>query len=265
MNIIKRELRANLKSLIIWSLSMVFLVYVGMVKYSAFSQAGQSINTLFEQMPPALLKIFSMEGLDLTKISAFYALFYLYFNLLGGIHASMLGATIISKEERDKTADFLFVKPIQRKKIITGKVIAAVINVLILNAVTCISSIVFIDMYNTGESITSEVFRLIIALLFIQIVFLSIGLAISAIVKSTKKATGLVTFVLLTMFMLSVGIDLNEDLKALVFLTPFKYFATKDVMYNANYSVSSLLLVVIITCVGLWITYQVYPKKDLHV
>jgi len=265
MNIIKRELHANLKSLVIWSLAMIFLVYVGMVKYSAFSQAGQSINTLFEQMPPALLKIFAIEGLDLTKISAFYALFYLYFNLLGGIHASMLGATIISKEERDKTADFLFVKPVQRTKIITGKVIAAVINVLILNAVTCISSIVFIDMYNTGETITPEVIRLIVALLFIQIVFLSIGFATSAVVSTTKRATGLVTFVLLTMFMISVGIDLNEDLSVLTFLTPFKYFSTKDVMYDAHYSLSSLLLVGLITCIGLGITYRVYPKKDLHV
>lgn len=265
MNIIKRELRANLKSLIIWSLAMVFLIFVGMIKYSAFAQTGESINDLFAQMPPALLKVFAIEGMDLTKISTFYALFYLYFNLLAGIHASMLGATIISKEERDKTADFLFVKPVVRSKIITSKIIAAFINIVILNAVTCVSSIYFIDMYNTGDSITGEVFRLILALFFIQLIFLSIGFAMSALVKTSKKATGLVTLLLLSMFMLSVGIDLNEKLKVLKFLTPFKYFDTKDVMDQANYSITSILLVIGICIVGLCVTYVIYPKKDLHV
>lgn len=265
MNVIKRELRANLKSLIIWSLSMTFLVYVGMVKYSAFAAAGQSVNEIFEQLPPAMMKIFEIGGLDLTKISAFYALFYLYFNLLSGIHASMLGATIISKEERDKTADFLFVKPVERHKIITSKLIAALINVLVLNIVTCVASIYFISVYNTGDSITMEVLRSILALFFVQITFLSVGFASSALVQTTKKATGLSTLIILTTFMLSVGIDLNEDLDFLKYLTPFKYFNIAKVMNDATYPIVSLVLVFVIVILGLCVIYYKYPKKDLHV
>lgn len=265
MNVIKRELRANLKSLIIWSLSMMFLTYVGMVKYSAFAATGDSINTIFEQFPPAMMQIFGIEGLDLTKISAFYALFYLYFNLLAGIHAAMLGATIISKEERDKTADFLFVKPLDRHKIITGKLIAAFINILILNFVTCFASIYFIGIYNTGDSITVEVIRSIVALFFIQITFMSIGFASSALTKTTKRATGMATFTILATFMLSIGIDLNKDLEFLKFLTPFKYFKISEVMKDANYSVVSLVLVAVIVVFGLFMTYYIYPHKDLHV
>lgn len=265
MNVIKRELRANLKSLIIWSLGMIFLTYVGMVKYSAFASTGDSINTIFEQFPPAMMKVFGIEGLDLTKISAFYALFYLYFNLLAGIHAAMLGATIISKEERDKTADFLFVKPVQRHQIITGKLIAALINVIVLNIVTCVSSIYFVGIYNTGDSITNEVIRSIIALFLLQITFMSIGFVSSALTKSTKRATGMATFTILATFILSIGIDLNKDIEFLKVLTPFKYFKISEVMKDANYSIVSLIFVTVIVFIGLFMTYYIYPHKDLHV
>lgn len=264
MNIVIRELRANLKPLIIWSLSMAFLVFAGMVKYSGFSEAGQSVNELFAQMPPSILKVFSMEGLDLTQISAFYALFYLYFLLLGGIHASMLGATIISKEERDKTADFLFVKPILRRKIITSKIIAACINVIILNIVTCISSVFFISMYNKGDSINTEVYRLMVALWIIQMVFLSLGFCLSALVKTSKRATSLSTLVLLSMFMLSIAIDLNKDLDKLSFLTPFKYFKTSEIMYHGAYSLGYIFLSIGIVIIGFVTTYLFYEKKDLR-
>lgn len=264
MNIVIRELRATRKSLIIWSLSMAFLVYAGMVKYSGFSQAGQSVNDLFQQLPPALLKIFSMEGLDLTKISAYYAIFYLYFVLLGGIHAAMLGATMISKEERDKTADFLFVKPIPRHKVISAKLIAALINVLILNLVTCIASLASISVFNTGDPINAEVYRLMTALWVVQIVFLSIGFGISALTKTSKQATSLSTFSILAMFMLSVAIDLKSDLDVLTFLTPFKYFKTSDVMNSGSFSVGYIALAIGITIVGFVTTYVFYDRKDLH-
>ena len=45
MNIVKRELKAHLKSLLIWCGSMVFLIYAGMIKYSAFSETGHVITS----------------------------------------------------------------------------------------------------------------------------------------------------------------------------------------------------------------------------
>jgi len=157
MNIVLRELRANLKSLIIWSVSMVFLIAVGMVKYSGIAAVGQSANELFNQMPAAMKSILGMNYLDLTSISGYYGMFFLYFLLLGGTHAVMLGATIISKEERDKTADFIFVKPIARSRVITAKLIAVLINLVIFNLVTLLASVFFVAMYNKGEPINDQI------------------------------------------------------------------------------------------------------------
>lgn len=61
MNILKRELRANLKSLMIWSASMAALIYMGMIKYSAFEKTGAAVNDFFEQLPPAMMKVMGIK------------------------------------------------------------------------------------------------------------------------------------------------------------------------------------------------------------
>ncbi len=265
MNIVLRELKANLKSIVIWSLSMVFLIYAGMVKYSGFESAGQGVNELIGQMPDTLKSIFGMNGLDLTSISGFYGIFYLYFMLLAGVHAVMFGAVIISKEERDKTADFLFVKPILRRSAITAKFIAALINVVVLNLVTLVSSILFVGMYNKGEPINDQIIRLMLSLFILQLIFLTFGAVIAAIARNTKKATSIATTLLLSAFILSVAIDINSNIDYLRFLTPFKYFDAAKIMLEGSFDTVYLLLsIAIIACCTAG-TYISYNKRDLNI
>lgn len=265
MNIILRELRANLKALIIWSLSMIFLIYAGLVKYSAFAGAGQDVNILMNQIPEALKRILGMNGLDLTTVSGFYAIFYVYFMLMVGVHAVMLGAVIVSKEERDKTADFLFVKPILRSRVITSKLVAALINVMVLNFVTWVSSILIVAMYNKGEPINDQIARLMLALFIIQIIFLAVGSGIGAFARNTKKSTSIATAVLLAAFTLSIAMDLSNKIDFLRFLTPFKYFSTTQIVKEGTFDPIYLVLsaVIIVGCTTA--TYMIYRKRDIHI
>lgn len=265
MNIILRELRSNLKSLIIWCTSMILLIYVGMVKYSAMSQSQSTFEEMLESIPEVMKAAFGIGQLDIYKIGGFYAIFFLYFVLLGGIHAVMLGATIISKEERDKTADFLFVKPVTREKIITSKTIAAIINIVILNLVTATTSIFFVDMYNTGDSITGEIIKIMLALFIIQMIFLSLGMVISALTKSAKRATSVSTAIILGAFMLSVAIDIYDKIENLKYFTPFKYFKANDLMMGKEFEASYIILSLSIIVAALTTTYILYKKRDLHV
>lgn len=265
MNIVLRELRANLKALIIWSLSMVFLIYAGLVKYSAFSGAGQDINQLMSQIPEAMRRILGMNGLDLTTVSGFYAIFYVYFMLLVGVHAVMLGAVIISKEERDKTADFLFVKPIPRSRVITSKLVAAFINVVVLNIVTWVSSIFIVAKYNKGEPINDQIARLMLALFIMQIIFLAVGAGIGAFARNTKKSTSIATAVLLAAFTLSIAMDLTDKIDFLRFLTPFKYFSTTQIVREGSFDLIYMLLSVVIIAGCTAATYAIYKKRDIHI
>jgi len=264
MNIILRELKANRKALIIWCISMFLLIAMGMVKYSGFSKMGSEINEMMESLPKVMTSMLGLNGIDLTSIDGFYSMFFIYFTLIAGIHAIMLGATIISKEERDKTADFLMVKPIKRHKAVTSKLIAAFINVLILNIVTFVGSVVIVAYYNKGDSISGEIFKITCTLLILQIVFLSLGLLFSSLTKTTKKATGLSTGVILAMYMLSMAIPLTNKLDSLEFLTPFAYFDAKEIMLGHGVEMIYILISLVIVVVATSFTYVFFNKKDIH-
>jgi ABC-2 type transport system permease protein len=131
MNIFLKELKSHRKSLIIWSVCVFLMVLSGMAKYEAYSTSGQSINDLIGSMPKSLRAIMGFVSGDLSKASVYFAMLYLYLLLMATIHGTMLGANIFAKEERDKTSEFLFAKPVSRSTVITAKLLAAFVNIII--------------------------------------------------------------------------------------------------------------------------------------
>ncbi len=244
---------------------MVFLIYAGMLKYSGFAGAGESVNELFNQFPSAVKSILGLGDLDISSILGFYAIFYLYFMVLAGLHAVMLGAEIISKEEHDKTADFLFVKPVLRSKIVSCKLTAALINIIVLNLTTLIASLIFVDIFNTGKSINDIIVQLILALFIIQLIFLAMGASIAAVSKNIKKATSLAAGILMITFIISVAIDLYQKIDFLIYVTPFKYFPAADIIMTRSYKTSTLIVSFILVSFFTFITYLFMKKRDIQI
>ncbi|MBM7613829.1 ABC transporter permease subunit [Alkaliphilus hydrothermalis] len=267
MNVFLREMKAHRKSLIFWSIGIVFMIAGGMGKYVGMSMAGseQTMNDLMNSMPRAMKAIFGVGTLDLSKVSGFYGVLFLYLVLMGAIHACMMGANIISKEERDKTSEFLLVKPISRKTIISSKLMATLANIIIFNLVTLASSFIFVNQYGKGEKMTEDIVILMMGLFLLQLIFMSIGTAIAAISKKPTKAIGLSTGILMISFLLSIAIDMNSKIEPLKYFTPFKYFEAKNLMYGGGLEpVFVILSVGIITVLSI-ATYYFYQQRDMNV
>lgn len=265
MNIFLREMKTNAKSLLIWCLSMVFLIYAGLLKYSAFAKTGDAVMQFMSQIPESMKVVMGIaEGADLTSVAVFYSIFFLYFILLATVHSSMLGALIIAKEERDKTADFLFVKPITRSYAITCKIAAALVNILILNLVTFVTSLISVEHYNTGTPLTYPVFLICVALFLIQLIFLALGLLLGALAKSAKSATSIVTALILVSFILKVVIDLNADLDFLRAFSPFLYFNADTVMFQKQIDPAFSLLSFALALLSAAGTYFFFNRRDLR-
>jgi ABC-2 type transport system permease protein len=94
--------------------------------------------------------------------------------------------------------------------------------------------------------------------------FLVIGSALAAVKKKPKTAPSLATGILLLTYMLSIAIDLNENIESLKYLTPFKYFEAKDVMFGSGLEPISIIISVIVTAILLVVTFTFYKKKDLN-
>lgn len=265
MNIFIREMRAHRKSLIAWSIGMLFMIAAGMGKFTSYSGSGQSLNDILGKMPKSLKAILGFGNLDVTTASGFYGMLFLYLLIMVTIHAAMLGANIIAKEERDKTTEFLMVKPVSRITVITAKVAAAVVNVLVLNVITLVFSIAIVGQYAEGEQINSDIFILMMGMLLAQLLFLFVGTGIAALSRNPKVSASIATTVLLTTFIISVVIDMNDKLELLKYVTPFKYFSAESILNLGRIEPVFIVLSFVIIAVMIWVTYTFYKKRDLKV
>lgn len=265
MNVFLREMKANLKSLIFWSLGMLFMIIGGMAKYATYVGSGQSITELISKIPGTLRAVLGFGNFDLAKASGFYGMLYLYLLVMTTIHAVMLGANIIAKEERDKVTEFLMVKPMSRSRILTAKLAAGLANIAMLNLVTMALSISIVGQYSQGESITGAILILMAGMFVLQVVFLFLGTGISAISRDPKISASIATTVLLVAYLISVAVDMSSSLDVLRYLTPFKYFEAAPLLATGGFDAVYVVLSLGIIIVSGIATYFFYNRRDLSV
>lgn len=263
MNIFLRELKANRKALIIWSVCIFLLVLSGMGKYTAYSSGATS--DVFSKMPYSLKALLGIGTFDVTTMSGFYAFLFPYIEITAAIHAVLLGSGIIAKEERDKTTEFLMVKPVSRATIITSKFLAALVNVVVINIVTLISSFLMVGAYNKGKDISTEVAIFLLSMFIVQLIFLSLGALLSAILKNAKASGSLAAGILFGSFVISKITDLTDRVNFLNVLSPFKYFSYENIVNGYGLSFGIVILSLLLVSVFSISTYFFYLKRDLSI
>jgi len=143
-------------------------------------------------------------------------------------------------------------------------ILAASINLLILNLATLASSIVAMQLYGNGENINRDIYMLMTAMFIIQLMFLLIGSFSAAISKnpggSAPKSAALLFFT----FLISTAIDIDKNLEFLSYITPFKYFEAKDIMYGGSFNPVFLILSLALCSALLAGTYLFFNKRDLY-
>ena len=264
MNIFIKELKANRKALIIWSVCMILLVVSGMGKYTAYSSGGASTE-VFDKLPHTMKVLLGLGNFEVTKISGFYAFLFPYIQITVAIHAVLLGSGIIAKEERDKTTEFLIAKPISRKAIITAKLLAALLNVVIINIVSLLSSIAIVSSFNASEDITGEIILLHVSMFLVQLIYLSLGTVLAAFMRKSKKSGAIATNILIIGFVISKVTDLVEELKALNIFAPFNYFNLERLVKNNEMSMVITILSIMLIAGFSVLTYYFYQRRDMNI
>jgi len=265
MNIYLKELKDYRKSLLFWSLSIIAFMLAAMSKYQGYQKSGTSINDLINSLPAGLSAVLGFKGLDLQSGGGFFAMCVLYLSLMLGVHAVLLGSSIISKEETDKTIEFLYAKPVSRNRILFSKLLAAFTEIAVLNIVTLASSVVTVAAFYEGPSINGDILFLMPSVFFIQLWFLVIGASFAAIMRRPKHAGMLSAAVLLATFIVSAFVDISDQFSFLKYTTPFKYFDPKTIFSDGKYNVSYIVITVVIVSVMLAGSKIAYKNRDFNV
>ncbi len=260
MNIFLMELKAHLRGTIFWCLGIAAFLGASFSKMSVLTSGSADINKIMDVYPKSLKAIFGIGNFDLSTVIGFFGILYIFIQLMLGLHAAMLGANIIAKEERDKTSEFLLTKPVSRRRILTAKLAAGVLIMVLLWAVAWLVSHAVLVNYDSTAG--GDLAVLYSGVLLFQLVYFGIGFAIAGISKSVKKAGAISTSLLFADFALAMVSQVNPNLKFLGYLTPFRYFTAEKVISDGSWNVVVVLAAILLAVVGVVLAYLRYPRRD---
>ena len=257
------ELKFSRKSLLLWLISMSVLALLGAAEYGVVMSMGQSMTTVMDAMPKITRIMFGVyDSIPLATPVGYYVCMFLWYCMITYTHAAVVGATIISKDERDKTAEYIFTKPFPRSTIITAKILVGIVNVALMTLVTWITTLFAMVPQMNGANIQGTIALTMIGMFFTQLMFMTLGLMLSAIVQKSSTALRFSVLAVLIFYGLSVAIELSGK-SVYTFLSPFWYF-NAPTLVSKGFNVFYIILAVLITGVCVWKTFSIYKKRDIY-
>jgi ABC-2 type transport system permease protein len=263
MNMFWHELRAYRKSTITWTITMVALAAMMFSMYPTFAKDAGQFKAMLEGMPDTVLKAMGLDMDTITSLLGFYAYTFAYIALCGAIQAMNLGTSIVSKEVREKTADFLLTKPVTRSQIITSKLSAAVVSLILTNVIYLAGAFLMASVVRIDEYSFMNFFLISISLLFVQLMFLALGFVISVLARKIKSVLPISLGTVFAFFFIGVFGATTGD-QTVRYFTPFKYVDVASIAKGGGYETPFVIIAILFIAAAIVSSYVVYVKKDIH-
>lgn len=261
MTLIKHELRQGWKSLLIWTISIGFFVAICVFMYPEMGSEMENVDDLFSSMG-AFTAAFGMDRLNFGTLIGFYAVECGNILGIGGsFFASLIGISILAKEEKERTAEYLLTHPVSRTQIITEKLASVMMQIVIMNAVIFILTISSITLI--GEDIPwQEICLLHLAYFLIQIELAGICFGISAFLRHSGLGIGL--GIAAVMYFLNIVANISESAEFLKYITPFGYAEGADIVSDVSLDTGKVLIGMGFAVIAIIFAYWQYTRKDIQ-
>jgi ABC-2 type transport system permease protein len=263
MNMYLHELKAYRKSTIIWTVSVVALMVFFMSLFPGLTKDTDQFKKLLEAYPVGVRKALGISLGSITSLLGFYSYTFTYVVLCGSIQAMNLGTSILSKEVREKTADFLLTKPVTRKQIVSAKLLAVVTSLVITNVIYIATACITASAVSE-KSVDFHTFILIsVTAFFVELMFVALGFFISAWVSKIKSVLSISLGVVFGLFIITMfGSALGE--KTVRYFSPFKYYDTAYIIKHSSYEASFIIIEIVFIIAAIVASFMIYSKKDIH-
>ncbi|HEX2927465.1 MAG TPA: ABC transporter permease subunit [Ruminiclostridium sp.] len=264
MNMYLHELKSMRKTAIIWAVSLIALSALFLCIYPSMAGDAEEFKKLLANYPPAVRAMLGINLDYITSLLGFYSMVFSFITLCGAIQGMNMGISILSKESRERTADFLLVKPVSRKSIVTAKLLAAFTAILATNVVFYAVTLLIANAVKTDDFSGKLFFMINLTVFFIEIIFMAIGMVVSVFFKKLKSVLPVSLGVVFGFYMIGALISTGKNDDAARYISPFKYFDITYIIKNAGYEVSYLITGAIIVAAAIIASYVIYIKKDIH-
>lgn len=263
MVIFLRELTRNRKSFMTWTISLVAASVLMLMLFPYMDLKMDAMDEMLKQMPQGMISALSLENMDFSKILPFFAYIFQYILLFSAIYAMQFGAGILSREESERTAEFLLAKPVKRTNVVSSKILCLLFYFILFNIIfTAVDYLAFIAV--TDQEFSMKAFLLLhFGQFLLQLVFAAIGLFISVFVVKSGTIFPLSIGVVLGTYFINIASGVTEKLENLKYITPFKYIVPADIIKSGSIETLYLIIMSAVTILAVAGTYIFYNRKDI--
>ena len=261
---LKRELKVNFKSFLIWTILVVVLYLLVFAIYPSISSNEniKMIDQMVDIFPPEVIKAFNM---DIASIDTAFGWLktegFVFILLIVGAYSAILGSSILLKEENDKTIEYLNSLPITRNKIVTSKILTAITYIVSMIIIITIAN--FIGISYNGDFNKKEFLLLSITPIFPSLLLFAICLFISTFTNKTKKTLGISLGLVFISYIFQMISSIGEELEFLKYVSVFTLADIRNVITDVSLNPLLIILTFILTTIFLLLTYYRYNKKEL--
>ena len=261
MTLIKHEMKQGRLALAIWTISIAFLIVICVLLFPEMESQMNEVNDMFASMG-SFTAAFGMDRLNFGTLVGFYAVEGGNIMGLGGaFFASLLAIMVLSKEEKDHTAEFLLSHPVSRIQVITEKLLAVLLQIILLNVIVWALSVASIAAI--GEEVPWKELNLLhLSYFLMQLELAGICFGISAFIR--KGSAGIGLGIAAIMYFLNIIANITEKAEFLKYITPFGYTEGADIVDNGTMDKKLVLIGMVYALIGIAAAYWNYNRKDIH-
>ena len=225
MTIFFHELKRSRISLLIWTAVLAFMMAITVLIFPQMKPQMSQMENMMSDMG-SFSAAFGMDKMSFGRFTDYFAIECGNILGIGGaIFSAIFGVNMLSKEEKEHTAEFLYVHPVSRFRIVTEKLAALVAQVVVFN--TAVAAISLVTVASIGGGI-------------------GVGIGTS-----------------IGMYFLNIIANITEDAKFLKYITPFAYTEGADIIKNHTISATYLLIGMCMALVAVVIAFYRIQTKDL--
>ena len=259
-----RELKLNLKSFLLWTISLIILCLLVFLLYkSVISEDNlEKINEVMNSFSPEVLKMFNMDisGIDSAfgwlKTEGMTFIF-----IISGIYSATLGGCLLLKEKDEGTIEYLNSLPISRNYIVTSKLLVGVIYT--------VSMLIFLTIFNlcglalSGEFDIKIFFLLSFSPILPSLILYSFSMLLSTFFRKTKSVFPLsIGIALASYFFLAVS-EMSEKVSFFKYISVYTLADNRNIITNKTFNVLAIIISVLLIAIFTSLTYYRYNKKEL--
>ncbi|MFI3202643.1 MAG: ABC transporter permease subunit [Eubacteriales bacterium] len=257
------QIKTNKKQIIGWSISIFAIMFLYMILFPSVQDMAQ---IKMEAMPEELMQFMGMDDfIDMSNYMSYFAMIYNIILIAISIFATVLGAGVIAKEEKNKTIEFLYAMEVSRVEMYISKFLTAYIGVILVIMSATISSIIC-GVINGGETfILMDVITMVKGSGMIPFVFLGVGTMIAGITSKVSGGSVGSIIVIISYVLGFLSTMVSEELSWFKYLSPFEILNPEVVVEMTSEVMMAMCGYLVVMLLSVVIGGAVYHRRDFQI